>query len=210
MKRVLLSSLVLLAAGCSRNQNDGMSLFHEDGRVKPSIAVATFLDMTPFDASWSLSEELTAEVANKIGMTGKIFVHVRDEAPYAENPFSPETSWMKREFEREEFVVFLELVEHEFVPVSSKGANIQEASHNLNMAVRLRVVDLRGETPKVILQEMIRDNYFVPKTLSPNDYAVDVWGTENFRKSPMGIAHVQLAADIAERIADYVLLAKGR
>jgi hypothetical protein len=168
------------------------------------------LDTTSFDASWSLSEELTAEVTHLIGNKGRLYVHVRGDSSLNENPFSTDLSWIAKEFQDEEFVAFVELVEHAFVPVQSKGENLQEAANNLNMAVRVRVVDLRGSRPKVVLQEMIRSTYFVPKTLIPCDYAVEVWGTENFRKSPMGIAHAQLASDIAERISEYVLLAKSR
>lgn len=206
-------SLVLLAAtivSCNRNNQNEMSRFHEDGRAKPKVAIAPLLDTTTFDTSWSLSEELTASVMNLIAAKKQIYVHSQEESPFTENPFGSDLSWMKREFQNEEFVAFLELVEHEFVPVTNKGGNLQEASNNLNMAVRVRVVDLRGAVPKIALQETIRDSYFVPNTLIPNDYAVDTWGTENYKKSPMGIAHAMLTQEIANRISEYVLLAKSR
>lgn len=202
--------IALAAVSCSRNCCDEMTRFHEDGRAKPSVAIASMLDTTSFDASWSLSEELTDGIMNLVGGTGQIYVHSREESPFTENPFGSDLTWMKREFHSEEFVAFLELVEHEFAPVKTKGATAQEASSNLNMAVRLRVVDLRPAVPKIVLQEMIRDSYFVPKTLIPNDYAVEVWGTEGYRKSPMGIAHSLLVQEIASRISDYILLAKSR
>ncbi len=209
--RYIPSILIALAAvSCSRNQNDEMSRFHDDGRAKPSVAVASMLDSTSFDVSWSLSEEITQGVMEGIAQTGQIYVHSQQESPFTENPFGTDLAWMKREFQGEEFVAFLELVEHEFTPVLTKGVNIQEASSNLNMAVRLRVIDLRPAVPKVVLQEMIRDTYFVPKTLIPNDYSVDVWGTEAFRKSPVGIAHAQLVQEVSNRITDYILLAKSR
>lgn len=209
--RYIPSALIALALmSCSHNQNDQVSRFHEDGRAKPSIAVASMLDSTSFDVSWSLSEEITQGVMNKIAETGQIFVHAQQESPFTENPFGTELSWMKREFQGEEFVAFLELVEHEFQPVLTKGVTLQEASNNLNMAIRLRVIDLRPQTPKVVLQEMIRDTYFVPKTLIPTDYSVEVWGTDSYRKSPVGIAHAQLVQEVAGRISDYILLAKSR
>lgn len=210
MRRIPAVLIALAAASCSHNQNDEMSRFHEDGRAKPSVAVASLLDTTSFDASWSLSEELTQGVMNLVAGTGEIFVHSQQESPFTENPFGADLSWMKREFQGEEFVAFLELVEHEFIPVKAKGINPQEASSNLNMGVRLRVIDLRPESPKIVLQEMIRDSYFVPKTLIPVDYSVEVWGTEGYRKTPMGIAHAQLVNEIAGRITDYILLAKSR
>lgn len=209
--RYIPSALIALALmSCNHNQNDQVSRFHEDGRAKPSIAVASMLDSTSFDVSWSLSEEITQGVMNKIAETGQIFVHAQQESPFTENPFGTELSWMKREFQGEEFVAFLELVEHEFQPVLTKGVTLQEASNNLNMAIRLRVIDLRPQTPKVVLQEMIRDTYFVPKTLIPTDYSVEVWGTDSYRKSPVGIAHAQLVQEVAGRISDYILLAKSR
>lgn len=210
MRKTPLLMLALAAVSCSRNDTELFSRFHEDGRAKPTVAIASMLDTTSFDASWSISEELTAGVMSQISSTGSIYVRSQEESPFTENPFSADLSWMKREFQGEEFVAFLELVEHEFAPVRTKGMTLQEASSNLNMAVRLRVIDLRPETPKIVLQEMIRDSYFVPKTLIPTDYSVDVWGTENFRKSPMGLAHAGFIKEIANRIADYVLLAKSR
>lgn len=209
--RYLPAMLIGLAAvSCNRNSNDEMSRFHEDGRAKPSVAVASMLDTTSFDASWSLSEELTAGIVNVISGSGEIFVHSQQESPFTENPFGSDLSWMKREFHSEEFVAFLELVEHEFVPIKAKGTTPYEASNNLNMAVRVRVVDLRGNSPKIVLQEMVRDSYFVPKTLIPTDYTSTVWGTEDYRKSPMGIAHAGLIQEVSNRISEYILLAKSR
>lgn len=208
--RYLCAVLIGLAAVSCNRSNDEMSRFHEDGRAKPSVAIASMLDTTSFDASWSLSEELTAGVMNLVAASGEIFVHSQAESPFTENPFGSDLSWMKREFHNEEFVAFLELVEHEFTPVKTKGITAQETSNNLNMAVRLRVVDLRPAMPKVVLQEMIRDSYFVPKSLIPTDYSVAIWGTEEFRKSPMGVAHAMLIQEIANRVSDYVLLAKSR
>lgn len=210
MRFVSLFLLALAAMSCNRNQTDQMSRFHEDGRVKPSVAIAAMLDTTSFDTSWSLSEELTEGILQHIASTKEIYVHSQDQSPFTENPFGGDLSWMKREFQGEEFVAFLELVEHEFTPAKAKGIPLQEASSNLNMAVRVRVIDLRLDTPRIVLQEMIRDSYFVPKTLIPTDYSVDVWGTDGYRKSPMGLAHAGLVQEIATRIEDYILLSKGR
>lgn len=209
MRYLILAALIALV-GCNRGSNDEMSRFHEDGRVKPSVAIASMLDTTSFDASWNLSDEITHGVMNQIASSGEIYVHSEQESPFTQNPFDTDLSWMKREFHSEEFVAFLELVEHEFAPVKTSGVSPHETSNNLNMSVRLRVIDLRSDSPKIVLQEMIRDSYFIPKTLIPCDYTVDVWGTDNYRKTPMGVAHAQLISEIANRITDYILLAKSR
>lgn len=210
MRYLSISLLALAALSCGRSGTQEVSRFHEDGRAKPSVAIAPLLDTTSFDASWSLSEELTEGVTKLVASTGQIFVRSQADSSLSEHPFGSDLSWMKRDFPGQEFVAFLELVEHEFSPVKAKGVPAQEASANLNMAVRLRVVDLRSNNPKIVLQEMVRDTYFVPKTLIPTDYAADPWGTESYARSPMGIAHGLLTNELANRISEYILLAKSR
>ena len=191
-----------------------MSLYHEDGRAKPAVAVASMIDTTSFDCAWSLSEEITSMVVDKIAHTGKIFVQSSVDSPFAENPFGNDLAWMKREFQNQEFVVFLELVEHNMTPVTrgkkSQPIYSQEMASNLNSAVRVRVIDLRGHTPKIVLQEMIRDSYYIPKMIIPVNYNEIVWGSNEYQSTPMGIAHHQLIQEIVTRVSDYVLLAKSR
>lgn len=208
-----ISLLVLLLAACSKNNNTEMSLYHEDGRAKPVIAVASMIDTTSFDCPWSLSEELTSMVVKKIEGGGKIFVQSNVDSPFAENPFGNDLSWVKREFQNQEFVVFLELVEHAAIPVLRGNKKLinpspPELSTNLEMAVRIRVLDLRSQTPKIVLQEMVRESYYIPKTLLPTDYNQTVWGSDEYQNTPMGIAHRQLIQEIALRVSDYILLAR--
>ena len=214
MRAMLAIVLGCLVASCAQN-GEQMTRYHEDGRSKPAIAIASMIDTTSYDCSWSLSEELTSMIVNKISQTGKIYVHSTPDFPFVENPFGKDLAWIKREFRNEEFAVFLELVEHSDTPVVKNnqpaGPSLpQEASTNLNMAVRVRVVDLRGVAPKIVLQEIIRSSYYIPKTLLPTDYTQTVWGSHDYHKTPMGIAHIQLVEEIATRLSDYLLLAKSQ
>lgn len=212
MRHVPFLMLTVLIAGCTHQSNMPVTRYHDDGRAKPIVAVAPIIDTTSFDAPWSLSEELTSMIVQRTGLSGEIFVQAAENNAFTENPFSGDLSWMKREFEAKEFVVFLELVQHEAVPVSQEKKNLppQEISTNLNMSLRMRVIDLRGPTPQIVLQEMVKESYFVPKTLMPTDYSQVVWGSDQYKKSPMSIAHAQLAEEISHRISDYILLAKSR
>jgi len=207
----LVFSLALTA--CSKNGND-LSRYHEDGRAKPAVTVASVIDATSFDVAWSLSEELTSLFTTRISDRKSIYVLRKDDVTYTENPFGTDLSWMKREFSNNEFVVFLELTEHENVPVAKsikKSAEVPfETSTYLKMGVRLRVVDLRGATPQIVLQEMIRDSYFIPKSDIPINYTAIVWGSEEYSKTPMAIAHGLLVEEIARRVSEYIHLAKSR
>lgn len=204
--------LSVLALGCSRS-NECMTRYHEDGRAKPVVSIAPMIDTSSFEAPWSVSEELTSQVISQIGQAGKIFITAKEDDAFSENPFGTDLSWIKREFHEGEFVVFLELVEHEIVAAnkSKKDLPSQEVSSNLNMAIRLRVVDIRNAAPKIVLQEIIRETYFIPKSLTgAADYQIITWGMPEFTRSHMGIAHNQLIKEISSRVSDYVLLAKSR
>jgi len=76
--------------------------------------------------------------------------------------------------------------------------------------MRIRAVDLRGNKPKVILQELVKDSYYISKNVLHTDYDIIVWGVDEYLSSPMGLAHLSFSKEIAERISDYILLAKSR
>lgn len=216
MRKLPILFLAMLAASsCSNNNSqDNVSIYHEDGRAKPVVSVASLIDTTSFDCSWSLSEEFTTEIVNQLSTSGQIYVRSHTDFPFSENPFGNDFAWMKKEFRNQEFVVFLELVDHSFTPATNgkKTYTIspQEVSMNLNSSVRVRVMDMRTATPKIVLQEMISGSYFIPKTLLPTDYEQIVWGSEEYNQSPMGIAHSQLISEVVSRVSDYILLAKSR
>lgn len=193
-----LSSLLCIV-GCSTSDNSDISRFHEDGRAKPLLSIASLIDTSSSDLPWSLSDEITGSVVRRLSEKGDIYVTVKEEGAAAENPFSDDLTWVKREFPHEEFVAFLELVQHE---VSS--------DNHLKMAVRIRLIDLRGIDPKISLQEVVRESYYIPKTLWPTNYNEISWGSEAFAKTPMGLAHAELIRDLTGRLSTYVLLAKSR
>ncbi len=209
----LFAASLLLAGGCCNSCKNEMTRYHEDGRSKPAVAIASMIDTTSFEVPWSLSEELTSMVVKRIADTRTIFVQSTDDYSSTRNPFSQDLSWMKVDFAGQEFVVFMELVQHDIVPASKekkKEASSQEMASNLNMAVRIRVVDLRGSNPKIVLQEQVKESYYIPRALIPTDYRRTTWGSEDYRSSPMGIAHSQLTQEISARLSDYILLAKSR
>lgn len=213
MQRYIPILLTLTSIACSKSGND-LTRFYEDGRAKPIVAIASVIDATSLDLPWSLSEELTSLIVDSVSQGGKICVTAKDDLASTDTPFGNDLSWIKREFPEDQFVVFLELVEHDVTIAESdkskSSATPFETAMNLNTAVKLRVVDLRSLSPKIVLQELVRNTYFIPKNAIPADYAVSGWGTQDFSRTPMGLAHQQIVHEIALRISDYIQLAKSR
>lgn len=200
----------LAACCCKSNNKTELTRFYEDGRAKPVIAIPALIDTTSSDLAWNLSEEFTSLIVKKLADSGSVCVISGEDLSFTENPFTADLSWIKREFSDHEFAAFLELVEHETVPVKNNAEVPFETAMNLKMAVRMRVVDLRGSTPKIVLQEMVRDSYYIPKTAVPIDYNSITWGSPEYFSTPMGAAHTQLVQEIALRIREYLYLAKSR
>jgi hypothetical protein len=78
------------------------------------------------------------------------------------------------------------------------------------MSVRVRVIDMRGKQPKIVLQELIHDTHHIPRQFTRANFYQVAWGKESFNISPMGLAHAQLTKEIASRLEDYILLAMRR
>lgn len=220
MRRYLVALLLSLSLiGCQKTcQNDQCTRFHDDGRAKPVVTIVPVLDSTSYDVPWSISEEFTAAITNSLNklksfyLTDQSNIHLSSE----DNPFSSNITWVKNNFHDTEFVIFLELVEHEDVPLIKtakdpmKIPEYRRDAVNLNMALRMRILDIRGETPKIVLQEMIKDSYYIANNMDKPNYSLVPWGTEEYKSSPLALAHSQLVKHLEERINDYVLLAKSR
>jgi hypothetical protein len=210
MKKLSLLLLLLATTACHKNTNDEITKYHEDGRAKPIVAIIPVIDSTTYEGLWSLSDEFTTTISNQVAQTNNIYLQSMEylkSITNNDNPFQEDLSWVKETYTSNEFVAFVELVEHENVPTTK---NVAKSSSNLNMAIRIRIIDLRNIQPKVILQEYVSDSYYISKNIIPTDYKTSGWGTNDYNLSPMGIAHNQLAKKVAQRISDYILLAKSR
>jgi hypothetical protein len=174
------------------------------------------MDNTKNDYEWNLSDELSSALYAQISSQDKVILNpsskVRLKARATldqHNPFDKEIGWAKKAFQDEEFVVFLELIEHDEVLNQSRSKPVDPAtcSAELKMGVRLRVLDLRGATPRVVLQEIVRSAHALhPQFTRVNFYQVS-WKDQSFHDSPLGIAHAKLIRELAERIEDYILIA---
>jgi len=197
---------LLVFASCDKPANQAISRFYDDGRSRPVIAVSTVIDSTAYDLPWSLSEEFSHLIKNNLQNHKNLYLSSSDDIDSSltnsDNPFDVDVSWMKDRFEPNEFLVFLELVRHDEMK--------KETITNLDMTMRVRIIDVRAKQPKVILQECITDNYYIAKGAIKADYQTTIWGSAEYQNSRMGMAHQQLARQIVARISDYIALAKSR
>ncbi len=173
-------------------------------KATPSVAIAPVIDSTNFDISWSLSEELTTLLSQKIEKSHQFSCssdNSENDLSFSQNPFGADISWVKKNFRSQEFVVFLELIQHELKTVKNNKKSMQ-GPLNLDMALRIRILDLRGKKPRIALQELIQNTYFIGQ--SPIDYNQTTWGSKQYLDTPLYQAHLELSEEAAKRISTYI------
>ncbi|MDN3509603.1 MAG: hypothetical protein P0S93_06305 [Candidatus Neptunochlamydia sp.] len=220
MKRIGMLLALFTLLGCSSKGNyEHATRFHDDGRAKPIVAFVPVFDRSESKLGWSLSEEFTDSLKNRLIKRNNFCVSTPSDINAAiadlsaeNNPFAADVSWIKEVFENHEYAVFTELVEHDIHPKELKGNFLDKItpSSELAMTMRIRVFDLRGTNPEVILQEFVHQNHIVPKPANINDLNPERWKKISYSVSPMGLAHAQLSKEVVKRIEDYILLSKSK
>ena len=217
MSRFLLGIpvLALILCGCD-DHTSPVSQLHHSSKAPPVISVVPVIDNTKHSYEWNLSDELSSALYAQLSERDHVRLinssRVRAKTqPLLEknNPFDTDISWVKKAFQDEEFVVFLELVEHEEV-AKQKGTDPSASPAELRMSMRVRVIDVREKEPRVVLQELIHDHHEIhPQFNQANFYQV-AWKDQSFNISPMGLAHAKFTKEIAKRIDDYILFALNK
>jgi hypothetical protein len=191
------------------------------------VTITSIYDHQDIKLPWSLAEDLTDMIRTRLINKGNVFV-ANPPLPKVENEEEPSITVLehydenkslvvhnenlKAKFPDSEFVVFMELAQHQVHPKQENDSFIDKItpSHALDISLRIRIYDLRGEIPKVILQEMIEQKHLLPKQFAKLDYDSALWGKKTYSISPMGFAHAQLVKEISNRIENYLILAKTK
>jgi hypothetical protein len=211
-------ALALTLTGCRNSSENGQAAHQSHSASRPLVAIVPVINNTKSDEyAWSLSDEFTSSIFSCLAQgplyldhLGKVREMVK-KCKEMQNPFGTNTSWIKKAFENEQFVVFLELVEHEEILKRDRRIEIEidpkTCPADLKLCMRIRAFDLRGEVPRVILQELVNNSHFIPKQFTKVNFQQVAWGDENFNFSPLGLAHWEFAKEIATRIEDYIRIA---
>lgn len=192
---------------CQHHVEQEQSFYYEDGTPKPIVAITPVIDHSSQYFEWNLSEELTCSIQERLLQKENLFLSPSNIKPQ-QTPFGNDLSWIKPIFAKKDFVVFLELIEHSELPLlATEQAAPENAPAELKITIRLQVIDLRQEEPKIILQELIHDTQYLPKQFTHYNFFQIPWGKESYSITPLGMAHAKLAKELSSRIEDYILLA---
>lgn len=214
-----LCALTLCGFGCYGQRETKTTAIQQQAVInKPIVAVVPVIDHSHSDLGWNLSEELTRSICARLLKQDHVYLVSPNKVQASvkklkenQDPFGSDLTWVKRAFPQNEFVVFMELVEHKESPLySSSEAEKQTSPAELNIAMRLRVVDIRGAEPKIVLQELLEDSQHIPRPFTRSNFVQVTPDSDTYDISPVGMAHAQLTKELATRLEDYILLAERR
>ncbi len=201
---------LLTLTSCSQTKSSHQTTFHDDGRKKPTIAICPIIDSSESDISWSLSEEFSSDLKKILADHDMVYlVPDQDTVIPPVNPHHLffEQNWSSKAKYPFEFACVIEIVEHEFTARdTTKPGKI--ASQDLDITFRIKVLDLSGKEPSVVLQEFIHQRNFIPWGLTFINYEKMKWNNVGFSLTPVGAAHKKIIKAVAQRVEDYILIHK--
>ncbi len=219
MRKVLFLALTVgLVSGCCCSRYRDTALYTREGKAKPIVAVLPVLNHcqeTPGKGvNWDIGRELTEEVRRRIFDSSRVYLlRERGDSELAEmlNKKDPEalTHLALENTGGAEFVVVTELVHHEELPCTTPRMqehinHVGDVASILSMDFRVRVLDVRGAHPRIILQEIVHNEHFIPRPYLSCDYAKSPWGSDSYNCTPMGMAHSKLIREVAARIESHI------
>ncbi len=225
----ILLSLSLIFVGCETKTVTSQSYkIHDDGRRKAITCITPIFDVNNISLPWSLSDDLTAALKVRLVKRGNVYLTNlsveeidMEDTSYEEvkNVHLDENvtlnldyKSLKDKYPDSEFVVFMELSKHEIHPKQESKSFLDKLtpSYVLDMGLRLRIVDLRDDTPGLILHEMVEQSHLVPKQFASIDVENPMWGKKTYSISPLGFAHSYFVKEVSNRIENYLILAKTK
>lgn len=203
---VLLGGLSLILGGCRENDHTA-ALVESKIPFRPIVACVPVIHRSQSDLKWSLTEELSKGLYHRLTQDNKLYVVKEESFSHAQkylswcDPFELDTTWIKKAFPDQEFVVFTELVKHQEIPLT----DAKESPAELLILMRVNVFDLRKPDPKLVLSELFEQSHHIPTPFTKSHHQQVAWGDETFDLSPLGIAHDTLTKQVAGHIEEYIL-----
>lgn len=218
---LLLPLLAFVATSCydRSNPSETVTRHFDDGRAKPMVALVPVNDKTGHDLPWNLSEELSYSMFNSVTRNANFWISsFPQNMKYAKtlpkklDLFSENISWAKNSYPEHEFVIACELLQHDIHMKPETGSFFDRFSPSceLDLTMRVRVIDVRAEKPEIILEEVVTQTHAIPDQSPLMDPDSGKWKQKTYAVSPLGYAHTQLASEVVRRAEEYIFLAKSK
>ena len=209
-----LSLLLLVSCNKTPSITDQVK-FHDDGLAKPKVAVVKVFDSSVNDLEWDLSSEFTEFLLERLFSSSKFFLtddyHMLSSNQLQNlelSPYSDDIKWLSEMNNSSEFILFTEIISHKITKKESYSYNPIANFSTLSVSVRVCVLDIRKDSPQIILQDVIEKEYTIPFNLGSYKDDSSSLTKNTFTFSPLGRAHKNIINEISKEIEDYILIAQ--
>lgn len=213
--RAILSLIALVlvvgcsTSGCSTKYSDFFPR-RDDGSVKPSLVLLPIESevVVPLSGDWA--REMTEGLRQQLMEEGSLFMppetavqRILERSPM--DWYHTKDLNAFRAFAPSQFVACLEVVDYheqpykrgECTPLYPASIDPDRASV-VCIKVRLKIVDIRGSTPKIVRRELVQSNHVVEKNAIRNHLAMEQEGS--ISGSALLMVHARLLQDLAQKI----------
>ncbi len=211
MKRLLSSLLLsLLVTSCAPKYKEYFA-YTDEGYEKPKVAIVPVLNSSKASLGFDISDEIVFGLRNLICSNDKLFPLTQSDVNAAaaligdSHYFTPDTSCWKG-FLNAHFAIIMEVTQHDIVPFE-KGSfgnlyptNGGHSNQVLALKVRLRIIDVKYNQAKLILDEIIESNHMMPWGFDQAVNKERAFDSPNYANTPFGMAHNRLIWQLSSRI----------
>lgn len=219
LKTILSVLLVVTAFSCSGPRYVDYFPYHDDGRTKPKVVLLPIIDSTNSKFPWNVSDELSQCLYYELMNSGELYVMPPEECgagwQQRENIdfFATDLSFVQN-FGNADFLVAMELIEHSVLPSQSccKGTSNtpdnHPFNHNLCARVRIKVIDMRCDQPRIALYEIVKGDFATAPPYDQVDYEKNCWGNKGYYITPCATVHQRLISNLALRLEQVICTAR--
>lgn len=210
--------IALVLVGCgSKNTSIQAFKYHENAKKRPIVAMLPVLNRTDSYLPWDLSQEFTSEIQKRLMHRSVVYLNSVDVPTHLRMKLerADVVNLARDDFHelaaQNDFVVLLELLEHSETPLTNAYIDAETPAESmdrvLNMKMRVKVIDLRASTLKVVLQQVKNIEHLIPRDYSHVNYEKVVWGSDAYPATAYGRAHAKLEKELSKQIENYISIA---
>lgn len=212
MRGFSLLILSLLTIACSpQNQYPDYVRESWQTKCKPKLALVPIIDKSGCELPWDVADEITDRtlellIDSKDVLITPIAQFEQGVNSLPANALTTNNLDFARKFSCVDFVVLMELVDQEFAAYCPSEVTCQYRIRGelcdeiLKQSIRLRIIDVRGDCPRLIAQEIFESNQMIPRAYSGTNYALVPCGSQEYHSTWLACSHQRLARDLSARI----------
>lgn len=212
MKAFLIALICIVSSACTARYADFFP-YNDNGTKKPSLTLLPVYNEADSPLLHNFPNELSKGVRNRLKRTGKIYCPPMSQtqkeqgaATVRELNTTADLRLFNR-FRSTDFVVCMEIVECKVLPYKRGAfkpiylAEIDEEDAKvLAIAMRLKIVNLKGSEPKIARMELIKSHHMMTSE--------EIKKAEKSDKDTLELVRSRLARDLAQKIEETVCVKK--